>query len=120
MSIELSNSSSNAMLDALGREMDGGRLELLDNQSHVLAVLQLSNPSALPASDGELVFADITEDIAPATGTAVSARVVSAGGAEVFSCDCGTEDSAAVIRLGTILITAGAPVRIDAFTLRMP
>jgi hypothetical protein len=119
MSIELSNSASNTMLDALARQMDGGSLEFLDEQTNVLAALPLGSPSALPASDAELVFTDIGDDVASASGIIVSARVLGADGVEAFACDVGDGSSDAVIKLGTTLIAAGQPIRIDAFKLSL-
>jgi len=92
----------------------------MDNQTNVLAVLQLSSPACVPASGSELVFAPIAEDIAPATGTAVSARVRGPDGDTVFACDVGDDNSEAVIKLDSTKISAGRSVRIDAFKLSMP
>jgi hypothetical protein len=120
MIIDLSFSSSEAMLDALARKMDGGRIELLGSTGQVLAVLKLSTPSALAASGGQLKLGHIAEDLAPATGLCTSARVLGSNGSEVLLCDVGDENSDATIKLTPQLITRGAPVRIDSFKLAMP
>ena len=64
----------------------------------------------MPRAAGDAVLA----------GQAKTARVVSADGSEVFLCDVGTADSDAVIQLGTVQISRGAPVRLNSFRLSMP
>jgi hypothetical protein len=100
--------------------MNGGAIELLTGDGGVLATLQLSDPAAQTATGGELEFNEIAEGNAALTGQATSARVVASDGSEVFSCDVGTVDSDAVIRLGTTSIGVGAPVRLNSFRLSMP
>jgi hypothetical protein len=120
MSIELSKTAANAMLDELGRIMDGGSIELRSDD-RVLAVLRLSTPVADPAIDGELVFNEIDEEEAAlAQGTATDARIVAADGSEILSCDVGDENSEAVIQLNTTRIYRGSPVRLKSFRLVMP
>ena len=114
MILELSHASSNVMLDALGKTMDGGSIELLADAQRVLAVLYLLDPAATEASGGELKLNHIAEDRAPATG-AMSARIIGGNGTELFSAN-----SDATIKLTPQLITRGAPVRIDSFRLVMP
>jgi hypothetical protein len=119
--IELSETASNAMLETLSELMDGGSIELLAESESVLAVLQLSTPAAMPASNGELVFNAITEeDAALAQGEAASARVLTADGNEVFSCDVGDLNSDAEIKLNSTRIYPGSPVRLKSFRLAMP
>ena len=121
MNIELSDIAGNVMLDALSTLMDGGSIELLADTSRVLAVLRLSNPAAKEAIGGELEFNKIAEeDAAPAQGNAMSARIVAANGSEILSCDVGDESSDAVIKLNTIKIFRGGPVRLKSFRLVMP
>jgi hypothetical protein len=93
---------------------------LSDTQS-VLAELLLSSPAAAPAVDGAVVFNEIFEEpVAPATGTAAFARVLTRTGVEVFSCDVGNRNSNAVIKLSTTQIDQGGLVRLDSFRLSMP
>ena len=118
--IELSETASNAMLDALSALMDGGSIELMSDQ-RVLAVLKLSSPATMTAAGGEIEFNDIAEeDAALAQGTASTARVVGPNGSEVFTCDVGDEKSDAVIKLNTTKIYRGGPVRLRSFRLVMP
>jgi len=120
MTVDLSIAAGNAVLDTLGRMMDGGSIELMAGD-RVLAVLQLSNPAAMPASGGELEFNTIAEeDAALAQGIVISARIVGRTGIEVFSCDVGDEQSDAVIKLNTTKIFRGGPVRLTHFQLLMP
>jgi hypothetical protein len=59
------------------------------------------------------------EDAALAPGRAETAR--GADGGEIFSCDVGSENSDAVIKLtGGAQINRGGPVRINSFRLSMP
>lgn len=118
--VNVSEDGANTALDALGVMMNGGSIELLTGNGGVIATLQLSDPAAMPATGGELEFNKIGEGDAALTGQATFARVVASDGAEVFSCDVGTADSDAVIKLGTVQITAGAPVRLNSFRLAMP
>lgn len=120
MIVNLSELTSNAMLNSVARLMDNGSIELLSDSGNVLAVLKLSNPVADDAVDGELIFGTIREGDATANGTASSARIVSRDGNEVFSCDVGGLQSDAVIKLNPVQITRDAPVRIDSFRLAMP
>lgn len=120
MIVNLSEDTSNTMLDSVARLMDGGSIELLSDSGNVLAVLKLSNPVAEGAADSELVFGTIREADAIANGTATSARIVARDGDEVFSCDCGGLQSDAVIKLNPVQITRDAPVRINSFRLAMP
>lgn len=121
MIITLSETASNAMLDQLARMMDGGRIELRSDDERVLAVLELFDPAAKDAADGKLVLNDIAEeDAALAQGICMTARVLSADGEVVFSCDVGDENSDAVVRLNTTKIFRGGPVRLKSFRLIMP
>jgi hypothetical protein len=118
--INLSETASNAMLDALAVLMDGGSIELLSDQ-RVLAVMRLSIPATMLAASGELEFNDIAEeDAALAQGNATAARILGSDGSEVFSCDVGDENSDAVIKLNTTKIFRGGPVRLKSFRLAMP
>jgi hypothetical protein len=118
--IQLSEAAGNAMLDALSALMDGGSIEVISD-GRVLAVLKLSDPAAMPASNGKLQFNEIAEeDAALAQGNATTARVLGADGSEVFNCDVGDENSIAVIKLNTTKIYRGGPVRIKSFKLAMP
>ena len=120
MTIALSEFAGNVVLDTVGRMMDGGSIELMSDD-RVLAVLQLSNPAAMPASGGELEFNKILdEDAAIGQGIATSARVVGRTGIEVFSCDVGDDQSDAAIKLNTTKIFRGGPVRLTRFSLAMP
>src|SRR5262245_56659017 len=120
MTLQISEFAGNAMLDTISRMMDGGSIELMSND-RVIAVLQLSAPAAMPASDGELVFNKIQdEDSALAQGIAMTARVFGRTGLEVFSCDVGDDQSDAVIKLNTTKIFRGGPVRLTSFRLAMP
>ena len=95
--INLSETASNAMLDALSQLMDGGSIELLSDE-RVLAVLQLSDPATMAAVDGELEFKRLAKTLARDRGNAMAARILAADGSEIFSCDVGDENSDAVIR----------------------
>jgi hypothetical protein len=120
MSIDLSEFAGNAMLDTIGRMMDGGIIELMSDD-RVLARLQLSSPSAMPASEAILIFNTIIdEDAAIGQGIATSARIIGRTGVEIFSCDVGDDKSDAVIRLNTTKIFKGGPVRLTSFKLAMP
>jgi hypothetical protein len=120
VNIELSDTASNAMLEALSELMDGGSIELLSDE-RVLAVLKLSDPAAMIAVDGELEFNDIAEeDAALAQGTVTTARIIGGNGEIVFSCTVGDLDSNAVIKLNTTKIYRGGPVRLKSFRLAMP
>jgi len=119
--IALSEIAGNAVLDTLARMMDAGRIELMSDAQRVIAVLQLSNPAAMPAEGGGLEFNPIAEeDAALAQGTVTTARIIGNSGGEVFSCDVGDENSDAVIRLNTTKIFRGGPVRLTSFRLAMP
>ena len=107
--IVLSDAAGNVMLDSVGEMLNGGHIELLTGNGGVIATLQLSNPAAMAAADRELEFNRIAEGDAALTGQAEFARVVAADGSEVFSCDVGTVDSDAVIKLGTTQISVGPP-----------
>ena len=109
------------MLNAIAELMDGGTIELLSDTQRVLAVMKLSNPAAKDAIGGELEFNKIAEeDAAPSQGTAMSARILASNGSEILSCDVGDEGSDAVIKLNTIKIFRGGPVRLKSFRLVMP
>ena len=119
MIVELTDTASNVMLAALSQLMDGGSIELMSD-NRVLAVLKLSDPAGI-AIGNELEFNDIAEeDAALAQGNASSARILSADGIEIFSCDVGDENSDAVIKLNTTKIYRGGPVRLKSFRLVMP
>lgn len=118
--IELSETTANAMLDALSAFMGGGSIELMAD-GHVLAVLKLSNPATMPAVASELEFNEIAEeDAALAQGTANSARILGPDGSEILVCDVGDANSDAVIKLNTTKIYRGGPVRLSSFRLVMP
>jgi hypothetical protein len=119
MTIQLSEVANNAVLDCVGRMMDGGSIELMSDD-RILARLQLSSPAAMPASNSELVFNTISDEDAAGQGVATSARVVGRTGIEIFSCDVGDADSDAVIKLNSRKIFRGGPVRLTSFKLAMP
>jgi hypothetical protein len=120
VTIELSETAGNAMLDALARLMDGGSVEVMSDQ-RVLAVLKLASPAADPAVDRELELNPILwEDAALANGKAISARILGPTGDEIFSCDVGDMNSNAVMKLNTTKIDRGIPVKLDSFRLAMP
>jgi len=120
MMINLSETASNAMLDALSQLMDGGSIELRSDD-RLLAVLRLANPVAEPAIDGALEFNEIVEeDAALAQGNATTARILAADGSVILSCDAGDEESDAVVKLNTTRIYRGGPVRLQSFRLVMP
>ena len=102
--------------------MNGGSIEIAYRVSgSPLAMLRLSDPAAMPAFGNELELNEITEeDSAFANGTATAARIVGRDGSEVFTCDCGDENSDAVIKLTPAQIGLGASVRISSFRLAMP
>jgi hypothetical protein len=118
--IELSEQAGNAILNTIADMLNGGSIELLYDNGEPLAVLYLSDPAAAKASGGEVELNHIFEDIAPATGTATSARVLGSNGREVLVCNVGDMDSDAVIRLNPQRIIRGQPVRINSFKLAMP
>lgn len=119
--IELSEQTSNAMLNMLAALMDGGSIELRSDDRKTLAVLKLANPAAKAADDGTLEFNPIgAEDAALAEGTATIAYVLSSDGSEVFVCDVGDVNSDAVIKLHPPKIYRGTPVLLRSFTLAMP
>jgi len=121
VNVNLSETTSNAMLDVLGGLMDGGSIELLSISGNVLAVLRLSNPAAKDAVGGAIDLNQIgEEDAALARGQAATARILASDGNEILSCDVGDENSDAVIRLNTTQVYRNSPVRIRSFTLAMP
>jgi hypothetical protein len=115
--MNISEAAANTALDAIGELMNGGSIEILSGEGSPLAVLKLSDPAAMPAVGNELELNEIREDAAFANGTATAARIVGRDGSEVFTCDCGDENSDAVIKLTPVEITRDAPVRISSFRL---
>ena len=106
--IILCDAAGNAALDAIGRMMNGGSIEILSANGNPLAVLRLSDPAAMPAFGSELELNEIKEeDRAFGNGTATAARIVGRDGSEVFTCDCGDANSDAVIKLTPAEIVAG-------------
>lgn len=120
MIVNLASLASDAALDSIGNLMSGGQIELLASNGVVLVRLGLSIPATRPAVDGELEFEDIRGAVAGVTGQAKFARVITAAGDEVFSCDVGDASSDAVVKLTPVLVTAGAPVALNSFRLIMP
>jgi hypothetical protein len=121
MILNLSETGSGVMLDALSDLMDGASIELLSDTQHVLAILKFSTPAADAAVGGLLEFNEIAEeDAALAPGNVIAARIVTSDGREVFTCDVGGKDSDAVIKLNTTRLAEGSPVRINAFRLMLP
>lgn len=121
MILDLAPHVSDAMLDALGTMMDGGHIELQTGDGDTVAVLNLSDPAAQDATDGQLQFNEIAEeDAALAQGIVELAQIVAADGRVLLTCDVGDEDSDAVIKLNTTKIFRGGPVRLKSFRLAMP
>jgi len=119
--MNMSADAANVALDAIGNMMNGGSIELLSGEGTPLAVLRFSDPAAMPAFGNELELNEIKEeDAAFASGTATAARIVGRDGSEVFTCDCGDENSDAVIKLTPPEFVAGAPVKLTSFRLAMP
>jgi hypothetical protein len=118
MILDVSAALNDAMLDAVSDYIGDGTLELLSSDSTLLVTLGLSDPGA--SIDGELVF-QVAPGVAVATGEAKSARVLAADGRAAFVCDCGDENSDAVIKLKPdAQIKRGGNVALDQFRLVMP
>ena len=119
MIVSLAEAANDALFGALSVLMNGGSIEILSDGGAPLAVLQLSDPAAR-IEDGVLEFNEIGEGVARAQGNARSARIVTADGEEIFSCDVGDLKSDACVRFNTTNIAADTPIRIDSFVLAMP
>jgi hypothetical protein len=120
MSIVLSETAANAMLDELSRIMDGGSIEFQAGDGKLLVVLQLPDPATMGAVDGELEFRTIASSRAHARGNAVVARIIGGDGSEVFVCDVGDRNSDAVIKVSRTQFDRDDPVSLDSFRLVMP
>jgi hypothetical protein len=119
--IILSTNAGDVMLNALGRSLDSGSIELLSGAgSPVASPLKLSSPAAKPAEGGELELNTIAEGTAIATGKVSTARILASDGSELFVCDVGDMRSEATIKLSTTTLQAGGPVRLTDFRLVMP
>jgi hypothetical protein len=117
MILNVSPAASDVMLDSVGNMLDGENLELLSPDGGLLVTLRLSD--AGPAIDGEFVF-KVADGTAVQSGEAHFACGVAADGTEVFSCDCGDENSDAVIKLKPTRIDLGSSVSLSSFRLIMP
>ena len=121
MIMNMAAEAANAALNSIAELMNGGSIEILSAEGNPLAVLKLSDPAAMPAFGNELELNEITEeDSAFANGTATAARIVGRDGGEVFTCDCGDENSDAVIKLSSAQISLGGSVSISSFRLAIP
>lgn len=119
--LSVSETASDAMLDTITGLMNNGTLELLGTDDTLLTVLRLSDPAAQAADGGTVELNKIGAGVAMAQGTAATGRIVAADGiTDILTCDIGTLESNAVIKLDTTAITAGQPVKIHSFTLTMP
>lgn len=123
--LELSDRARNAIADVISDLIDvgegPGRIELLSANGRVLAVLPFSDPCAPPAKNATLIFHPIKEDSsARATGKASKARITDAYGDIVFVCDVTDLNGDGAIKLNTISIVAGGPVRLTSFTMSVP
>jgi hypothetical protein len=120
MNINLAQTANDAMLGSLAKLLNSGSIELLADTGLLLATLPLGSPAASVDDGGILEFGTIGEGVARAQGSARSARILTARGEEIFSCDVGDLQSDAVVKLNTTWIAPGGPVRIDSFVLAMP
>jgi hypothetical protein len=111
MIVEPPEAATNSMLDTLGQLMNGGTIEMLTSEGKLVAELKLSNPATSNARDGELAFRKISEGVA-------AARIVASNGNLILLCDVGDENSDAVIKLNTVQVPRGSPVRLNSFVLR--
>ncbi len=118
MTISIPTTTSDAMLTTVANLLADGNLEILSDASEpeLLCVLGLDPGVAV---DGELQIR-VSDGIAGQSGRAAFARALGADGSEIFVCDIGDEDSAAVIRLNTTKIYADDPVQLKSFRLMMP
>ena len=117
MILNVATSTANTMLDSVAGLLEKAHLEFLTDDGELLAVLGIFDPGA--AIDKELVF-QVADGNAVSSGNAAFARAVAADGSEVFSCDVGTSDSNAVIKLSPTEITRGEVVKLSQFRLIMP
>jgi hypothetical protein len=117
--VNLAEAANETMFTALGGLMNGGDIELLTDGGSVLTVLKLSSPAAR-IEDGVLEFNEISEGIARVQGNVRSARIVTKAGEEIFSCDVGYSRSDACIKLNTVWVAAGGPIKLSSFVLAMP
>ena len=120
MVLNISEPAADAALNVIAAMAGGGALELLDVGDELLCSLQLSDPAAQDAIDGELMFAPIDVGVAVAGGQAATGRIIGPTGVEILTCDIGDETSDATIKLNSTRIAAGAAVSISSFTLSMP
>jgi hypothetical protein len=67
--------------------------------------------------EGVFIGAEIDSALVLVTGAPVWARFFSAGDVPVFDCDVGDEYSAAVVRIKSTLLVAGADLEITSFTI---
>ena len=119
MVLSVSEAASTAMLDTITGLMDGGQIEILSADDDLIVTLQLSDPAAPAARDGEIELNPIRAGLAVSAGQAATARVVGPTG-EVFVCDVTDLSGDGVIKLDKTQIRQGEPVRIHSFTLSMP
>jgi hypothetical protein len=118
MIVEPPEAATNSMLDTLGQLMNGGTIEMLTSEGKLVAELKLSNPATSNARDGELAFRKISEGVAILAGQLAAARIVASNGNLILLCDVGDENSDAVIKLNTVQVPRGSPVRLNSFVLR--
>ena len=121
MILSLSEDANDAMLDSLATMMDGGTLEMLSDDDDLLVSMPLANPVAGPAVDATLEFnSPISPAIATLSGQAATARIVAADDTDVLTCDIGDENQRCHDQAQHDAIFRGEPVRLGAFTLKMP
>ena len=86
----------------------------------LLGTLTFTNPAGAAANARALTFSPITEDsAADADGTAFWARVKDSAGVTVFDCDVSDGGGSGMIKLNTVAVVMGGPIRITSFVLAM-
>ena len=126
--LRLSERTAGAVLEAVRDLIDGGAgagtIKLYAgappaapddpvNGQVLLATFTFSDPSAGPASGGELVFSPIADaEFAAASGRAAWARIEDSGGRRIADADAGPEGSGAALEIDRADITIGQPVRV--------
>lgn len=129
--IRLTQSTADAMLAAIGGQIDAGAepgtltfytgtkpaVPGASTDETALAVLTFARPSAA-LSGSVLVFSALEpERNAPAAGTATWARATDAAGNAVFDCDVTAEGQGGTIQLDQTAIKMGALVQIQSFKI---
>lgn len=120
MSVTLSSTARNTIVDAITALLNGGSIVLLTSGNVEVATLGFGSPAFGAASSGSAVANSITSDTSATGGTAAKVSFRNSSNVEVLQGTVGITGSGADLTAASVVITAGETVSISSLSFSQP